>query len=60
MINCNLCITKVKLLFNNQRNDIALITIYDLNKEKKNIWYVVALLESKIATFVIFWQGKAT
>ena len=36
MINCNLCITKVKLLLNNQRNDIALITIYDLNK-KKNI-----------------------
>ena len=57
MTNCNLCKTKVILLFSNQRNEIALITVYDFNKKKK---YNVALLESKIATFVIFWQGKAT
>ena len=57
MTNCNLCITKVILLFSNQRNDIALIIVYDFNKKKI---YNVALLESKIATFVIFWQGKAT
>ena len=57
MTNCNLCITNVILLFSNQRNNIALTTIYDFNKKKK---YNVAFLESKIATFVIFWQGKAT
>ena len=59
MINYNLCIIKVIFLLSNQRNDISIITVYDLNKKKNNIWFVVALLEYRIAIFVIFLARKS-